>query len=149
MTQPLRLVGLHPTRPVTDDHIGSLWMLDRSGSNLVVKWINIFGVCLQRTCVCAHNIGAVSQIKPYQVYAEVMCHGDTDPYWEVFSGACFGFSLFDSDCASTYFQKNCSSITNGEMGIKMGLRVRCELGEGLLDLVDLVCPPAWVCTKGP
>ena len=80
-----------------------------------------------------------------------MCHGDNDPDWEyVLRGACFGFRVIDQDCVSSYFPKKYSSITHGDIGVRMVLKVSWEISEGLLKVVDkpCVCPPIQICSKG-
>ena len=49
--------------------------------------------------------GVVAQLKPCRMYAESLCHGDSDPDWEyVMRGVCFGYRVIDPDCVSSYMQ---------------------------------------------
>ena len=99
-------MGPEPARPITDNLVCSLWVIDHNGTSCVVKWVDVWGSCLQGNCACSYFVeGAVAQIKPCRVYAEVMCHGDNDPDWEyLLRGGCFGFRVIDPDCVSAYFQ---------------------------------------------
>ena len=114
---------------------------DKCGGTLVEGNIIIYGTCLQGECDCRYEVsGATCQIKPCRVYAEAMCRGDTDPDWEyILRGACFGYRVIDTDCMSSSFQSNYSSITKGETGKLMNDRVSEELAAGLVSIVDVPC----------
>lgn len=103
-TDWLSLVGLDLSWPIKEGLVYSLWVLDQIGDHCVVKWIDVFHLCLQVVCGCSYAInGAVAKLKPCRVSAETMCHDDNDPDWEY---ACFGFRVIDQDFVSSYLQKN-------------------------------------------
>ena len=136
-----RVLSAETTRAADEGLVCSLWVVDRHAGGCTELWIDIFDVCILGTCACRHFVvGAIGQIRPCRVFAEAFCRGDTDPDWEyVLRGACFGFRVIDQECVSAYTHNNYSSITKGDTGKIMTVRLKNEIAAGLLCVVSSPC----------
>lgn len=125
----------------TDRLYCTLHVVDNQANGRVDLYIEVFDKCLQGVCDCIFEVsGATSQLRPCRVFAECFCRGDVDPDWEyILRGACFGYRVIDSDCGSSYICNNYSSITKQPIGPVMTDRLKLEIEQGLLTVVDTKC----------
>ena len=137
----LRFISPDPSCPISDGRVGTLWVADQNGGECVERYIDIFESCLQGTCDCEYDIGGVrAQLKPCRFYAECFCRGDVDPDWNyVLRGVCFGFKVIDHNCDSSYVVGNYGSITRGDVCDEMSARLRVEIEEEIVSIVDRPC----------